>query len=93
MPLISAKAEVCRPQALGRDVRVGPFSYVGPEVTVGAGTVIGNNVTLTGRTSVGARCQLFPTCVVGAVQAPRRDYRALGLQSKCWIVNTAFGGR
>ncbi len=53
------------PAGLADDVRVGPFSFIGPEVTVGAGTIVANNVTLTGRTRVGAGCQLFPGCIVG----------------------------
>ncbi len=69
MPAISRKAEVLNAAGLAEDVRVGPFSYIGPEVTVGAGTVIANNVTLTGKTRIGARCRLFPGCVVGCAPA------------------------
>jgi UDP-N-acetylglucosamine acyltransferase len=65
MAAISPKAVVLNPAGLAEDVRVGPFSFLGPDVTVGAGTVIHNNVTVTARTRIGAGCQLFPGCIVG----------------------------
>ena len=65
MPEISPKAIVTNPAGLAADVRVGPFSYLGPEVTVGAGTIIANHVTILGRTRIGNACRLFPGCVVG----------------------------
>ena len=69
MAVISPRAEVINPAGLADDVRVGPFTHIGPEVTVGAGTVVRNNVTLTGRTRIGANCELFPGCVVGCSPA------------------------
>jgi UDP-N-acetylglucosamine acyltransferase len=62
---IHPKAVVENAEALGDDVRVGPFSYVGPEVTVGPGTRIGSGVTVLGRTAVGARCRLLTGSVIG----------------------------
>jgi len=69
MAVISPKADVISPAGLADDVRVGPFTHVGPDVTVEAGTVVHNNVTLTGRTRIGSGCELFPGCVVGCAPA------------------------
>lgn len=66
MPEISANAVVANPSGLAEDVKVGPFSFLGPEVSVSAGTAIANNVTILGRTSIGPGCKLFPGCVVGS---------------------------
>ena len=63
---ISSKALVMNPSGLAHDVRVGPFSFVGPEVTIGAGTGLHSHVTVTGRTQIAGECELFPGCVVGA---------------------------
>lgn len=65
MPEISPKAIVNNPDALAEDVRVGPFSFVGPDVSVETGTVIGSNVTILGSTRIGPDCRLFPGCVIG----------------------------
>lgn len=65
MPDISEKAVVANPAGLADDVRVGPFSYIGPDVTVGAGTVVHSHATITGRTRLGAACELFPGCAAG----------------------------
>jgi len=65
MAEISPKAVVVDAAGLADDVKVGPFSFVGPEVAVGPGTVIANHVTVTARTQIGAGCRLFPGCVVG----------------------------
>ena len=64
MPDVSPLAVVESGAQLADDVRVGPFSYVGPEVRLSAGCVLANNVTVTGRTSLGPRNVLFPMAVL-----------------------------
>ena len=66
MPEVSPFAVVEEGAVLADDVRVGPFSYVGPEVRLGPGCVIENNVTLTGKTQLGANNHISPMAVVGA---------------------------
>lgn len=66
MPEVSPLAVVEEGAVLADDVRVGPFSYVGPEVRLGSGCVIENNVTLTGKTQLGANNHISPMAVVGA---------------------------
>jgi UDP-N-acetylglucosamine acyltransferase len=50
---------------LARNVRVGPFCYIGPNVTIGAGTVIESNVTIVGNTTLGEQNRVFPMAVIG----------------------------
>jgi len=69
MAEISSKAVVLNPAGLADDVRVGPFSFLGPEVTAGPGTVIANNVTITGRTTIDSQCTFFPGCIIGSAAA------------------------
>lgn len=66
MSEISPKAIVEPGAELADDVRVGPFSYVGPHVRIGAGCVIENNVSLTGHTTLGERNHVFPMAAIGA---------------------------
>ena len=66
MPQISLHAIVEDGAELADDVRVGPFSYVGPHVQLGAGCVLDNSATVIGRTSLGANTHVFPLAVVGA---------------------------
>jgi len=54
---------------LAGDVRVGPFSYIGPRVRIGPGCVIENNVTVTGRTRLGQENRVFPMAVIGVSEA------------------------
>ncbi|MBN1553211.1 MAG: hypothetical protein JXA11_00580 [Phycisphaerae bacterium] len=51
---------------IARNVRVGPFCYIGANVTLGAGTVIESNVTLVGNTRLGEQNRVFPMAVIGA---------------------------
>jgi len=66
MPEISSYAVVERGAELADDVRIGPFSFIGPKVHLGAGCVIDNNVSITGRTTLAAKNHVFPMTVVGA---------------------------
>lgn len=55
------------PQAeLGRDVEIGPLSYVGPGVQLGDECVLHAHVTLLGPSEFGARNEFHPQCVLGA---------------------------
>jgi UDP-N-acetylglucosamine acyltransferase len=65
MGQVSHNAVVDPAAELAEDVRVGPFSYIGPEVRVESGCIIENNVTLTGRTTLGKGTHVFPLASVG----------------------------
>jgi len=65
--VIHATAVVERGAELAPDVRVGPYSVIGPEVRVDAGTEIGAHVVLEGRVRVGARCRVGHGAIIGGV--------------------------
>ena len=50
---------------LGRDVTVGPFSYIEADVRVGDGCVIGPHVSILRYTSLGANCRVHAGAVLG----------------------------
>jgi len=66
MPEISKFAIVERGAKLADDVRVGPFTYIGPHVRIGPGCVIDSNVSITGKTTLGERNHVLPLAVLGA---------------------------
>jgi len=49
---------------LDGDVRVGPFSTIGPDVEIGAGTVIGSGAHIT-HSSIGRDCQIGSNSIIG----------------------------
>ncbi len=65
MPQISSKAIVETGAEIADDVRIGPFSYIGPQVKIGPGCIIENSVTIVGKTTLGARNRVFPMAVIG----------------------------
>ena len=50
---------------IGKDVRIGAFSVIGPEVTIGDRTEIRNHVTISGCTRIGADCVIHPYSAIG----------------------------
>jgi UDP-N-acetylglucosamine acyltransferase len=52
---------------LGRGVRIGPFSVIGPETTLDANVEVGNHVTLEGRVTLGAGVKVGHGAIVGGV--------------------------
>jgi UDP-N-acetylglucosamine acyltransferase len=73
MPLISKNAIVEKTAELASDVRVGPFTYIGPHVKIGPGCVIENNVSITGRTVLGPKNHIFPMATIGAAPEGGRE--------------------
>lgn len=64
--MIHESAYVDPKAELGRDVSVGPNSYVGAGVVLGDGCVVHNNATVTGHTICGKNNEFFPGGVIGA---------------------------
>lgn len=65
--MIHSTAVIDRGAELASDVRVGPYSVIGPEVTIAAGAEIGAHVVLEGRVRIGARCRIGHGTVIGGV--------------------------
>jgi UDP-N-acetylglucosamine acyltransferase len=51
--------------ALGEEVSVGAYSFIGDRVTLGKGCRIASHVVIAGPTWVGANCQFYPFCSIG----------------------------
>jgi UDP-N-acetylglucosamine acyltransferase len=51
--------------ALGADVVIGAFAFVGPQVNLGDGTVLHHHATVEGLTTLGAGCEVYPHACVG----------------------------
>ena len=62
---ISPHAVVEDGAQLAADVRVGPFSTIGPNVRIGPGCVIHDHVCITGHTTIGPNNIFFPFAAIG----------------------------
>lgn len=67
--MIHATAVVDASARLASDVRVGPFTVIGPEVAIGSGTWVGPHVVINGPTRIGRDCRIFQFASVG--EAPQ----------------------
>ena len=52
---------------IGRNVEIGPFSYISEKVEIGDDCWIGPNVTIFDYVRIGNGCRIFPGAVVGAI--------------------------
>lgn len=50
----------------GRNVEIGPFSYIAADVEIGDDTWIGPHVTILDHVKIGSGCRIFPGAVIGA---------------------------
>lgn len=65
MANIHATALVDPSAKLGSNVRIGPFSVIGPEVELGDDVVVHSHVVITGRSKLGAGCQVYSFAAIG----------------------------
>lgn len=63
--MIHASAYIDPQAVIGRNVTIGPFSYVGPGVKLGDDCILHNNVTITGQTVCGRANEFFPGAAIG----------------------------
>ena len=52
---------------IAKDVRIGPFSYIGSEVTLESGVQIKSHAVVTGKTKIGQETVIYPFAVVGEI--------------------------
>ncbi len=50
---------------ISENVKIGPYSVVGPDVEIGEGTVIQSHVNITGKTIIGINNQIYPFASIG----------------------------
>jgi len=59
---------VIHPEAeVSEDVRVGPYSVIGPGVRIDSGTEILSHVVIDGPTTIGKNCRFFPFASIGQI--------------------------
>ena len=63
--MIDTRAVIDPKAELAEDVKVGPFSIIGPEVQIDAGTEIGPHVVIKGPTSIGKDNQIYQFTSIG----------------------------
>ena len=57
---------VVSPEAsLDSGVQIGAYAVIGPQVRIGKDTQISSHVHIEGDAEIGARCQIYPSCVLG----------------------------
>ena len=64
--MISPLASVHPEAKLGKNVSVGPFTYIEADVTIGDNTKVESNVSILNGTKIGHDCHIFPGAVLGA---------------------------
>lgn len=74
MSLIHPTAIIDKNAKLGKDVKVGAYSVIGPEVTIGDGTVISTHVLIEGKTTIGKDNQIFSHAVLGSIPQDLKFY-------------------
>lgn len=52
---------------IGKDVKIGPFTYIDEDVIIGDRTEIGPNVSIYAGSRIGDDCRIFPGAVIGAI--------------------------
>lgn len=77
-PLIHPTAIVESGAEIGKNVRIGPHSWIRENVVIGDDCVIGANVVIEGWTTIGPGCTVYHSAVVGA---PPQDLKYRGDRS------------
>ena len=67
MSLIHPSAVIEDGALLGKNVSVGPFTYIGAQVIIGDNTSVAANVVIEGKTSIGKNNSIFPHAAVGTI--------------------------
>jgi UDP-N-acetylglucosamine acyltransferase len=74
---------VIHPEAeLAEDVRVGPYTVIGPGVRIDSGTEIASHVVIDGPTKIGKSCRFFPFASIGQIP---QDLKVHGERSELVI--------
>lgn len=67
--MIDSRAVIDPNAHLAKDVKVGPFTVIGPEVDIGERTWIGSHVVIKGPTRIGSDNKIYQFCSIG--EAPQ----------------------
>jgi len=64
---IDSTAIVDKKARLADDVKVGPYSIIGPDVKIGTGTTIASHCVIDGWATIGKKCRIFAGAVIGNI--------------------------
>jgi len=67
MSLIHPTAIIENGAKIGKNVTIGPYSFIGKDVTIGDGTKISSHVRIEGITTIGKDNQIFSHAVIGSI--------------------------
>lgn len=67
---------------IGKNVKIGAFSYIGPNVTIEDGALIHENVVIKGKTKIGSGTEIHPFAAIGL---PPQDIKYKGEQTQTII--------
>ena len=60
------KTAIIDPKAkISNNVKIGPYSVVGPNVEIGEGTIVQSHVNITGDTKIGLNNKIYPFASIG----------------------------
>ena len=60
------KTAIIDPKAkISENVKIGPYSVIGPEVEIGKSTIINSHVNITGKTKIGINNKIYPFASIG----------------------------
>jgi UDP-N-acetylglucosamine acyltransferase len=72
MARIHSSAIVDPHAELADDVRVGPYTVIGPDVAIESGTLIDSHVVLTGHTRIGRNNRIYSFCTLGEIPQDKK---------------------
>ena len=87
--MIDSRAIIDAGASLSENVKVGPFSVIGPDVEIGAGTVIDSHVVIQGPTSIGRNNHFHSFASVGGPPQDKK-YKGEPTRLKIGDHNTFF---
>ena len=70
--------------SIGSNVKIGPYSIIGPNVEIDDDTIIHNHVNITGNTKIGKNNEIYPFCSIGT---PPQDLKYKGEKNSLIIGN------
>lgn len=63
--MIHSTAIIDSTSSVDENVKIGPYTVIGPHVSIGSGTVIGSHVTINGTTTIGKNNRIYQFASVG----------------------------
>ena len=57
---------------IAKDVRIGPYSVIGPHVEIDSGTWVGPHVVINGPTRIGRENRIYPFCSLGDIPQDKK---------------------